>query len=272
MHLKRWITSIIILPVVIVLIHWGGRFLFAAFILLIAIICLWEYFRIVFKSGSRTMPRQGLIFSYLGYLTACMIIWAAYHSSFDLIIGIISLNLLLSAFFAVGNFKTNRTISDMAIKQIAGVAYIPLALAYVVLIRNAYDGVLWVFWAIVIVFAGDTGAFYAGTYLGRHKLAPAVSPNKTVEGALGGLLANIAVGALFKHLFLPLLPWGASLLLFVCVGVAGQIGDLFESLLKRVTHIKDSGGILPGHGGFLDRIDAILFAAPVVYYIKEYIF
>ncbi|MEE8541498.1 MAG: phosphatidate cytidylyltransferase, partial [Desulfobacterales bacterium] len=82
----------------------------------------------------------------------------------------------------------------------------------------------------------------------------------------------IAVGALFKHLFLPLLPWGASLLLFVCVGVAGQIGDLFESLLKRVTHIKDSGGILPGHGGFLDRIDAILFAAPVVYYFKEYLF
>ncbi len=272
MHLKRWITSLIILPFVIVLIHKGGRVLFAAVILLIAIVSLWEYFRIVYQNSSKTIARQGAFFSYLGYLTACMIIWAAYHSSFDLIIGIISLNLILGAFFAIGYFKTNRSLSDMLIKQIAGVAYIPLALAYIVLIRNAYDGGLWVFWAIVIVFAGDTGAFYAGAYLGRHKLAPAVSPNKTVEGALGGLLANIAVGALFKHLFLPLLPWGASLFLFVCVGAAGQMGDLFESLLKRAARIKDSGGILPGHGGFLDRIDAILFAAPVVYYFKEYVF
>ncbi|MBW1753268.1 MAG: phosphatidate cytidylyltransferase, partial [Deltaproteobacteria bacterium] len=94
---------------------------------------------------------------------------------------------------------------------------------------------------------------------------------KTIEGSIGGLAANLAVGAGFKHFFLPLLPWGLSLVFFIAAGAAGQVGDLFESQLKRVGNRKDSGELLPGHGGILDRIDALLFAAPVAYFFKEYI-
>jgi phosphatidate cytidylyltransferase len=132
--------------------------------------------------------------------------------------------------------------------------------------------VLWIFLLLILVFLGDTGAYYVGSYFGQHKLCPAVSPNKTIEGSVGGLAASLGAGALFKHFFLPLLPWGLSLLFFFSIGIAGQVGDLFESQLKRVYKIKDSGTLLPGHGGVLDRIDALLFAAPVAYFFKEYVF
>jgi phosphatidate cytidylyltransferase len=108
--------------------------------------------------------------------------------------------------------------------------------------------------------------------LGRHKLSPAISPGKTVEGAIGGLAANLVVGAIGKTLFLPSLPWSLSILFFLAVGIAGQLGDLFESEMKRSSNIKDSSNILPGHGGILDRIDALLFACPVAYVFIRFIF
>jgi phosphatidate cytidylyltransferase len=162
-------------------------------------------------------------------------------------------------------------VSEIVTKQVLGIVYIPLLISYLVLIRNGIHGVSWLYFLLLIVFSGDIGSFYVGSFLGRHKLCPAVSPNKTIEGSVGGLAANIASGALFKYFFMPLLPWGLSILFFLSIGVAGQVGDLFESELKRVGNIKDSGTLLPGHGGILDRIDALLFAAPVAYLFKEYI-
>ena len=103
-------------------------------------------------------------------------------------------------------------------------------------------------------------------------MSPAVSPGKTIEGSIGGLAVNLVLGGIAKYLFLSGLPWGLSLLFFLAVGIAGQVGDLFESELKRSSGIKDSGGILPGHGGILDRIDALLFASPVAYIFIEYVF
>jgi phosphatidate cytidylyltransferase len=102
-------------------------------------------------------------------------------------------------------------------------------------------------------------------------LSPAVSPGKTIEGSIGGLAGNLVVGAIGKYFFLSAMPWGLCLLFFIVVGVAGQVGDLFESELKRSSGIKDSGGILPGHGGVLDRIDALLFASPVAYVFIRFI-
>jgi len=268
MHLKRWITSLVAAPFLILLIGKGGSLLFAGVVSLAGIVGLWEYFRIVFQAGPRA--EQGFITT-AGYITGTGIIWAAYINSTELVLGLIILNFLACALIALPKFKSDSSITKSIFKQVSGTIYIPLLLSCLVLIRNGSDGVVWIYLFLIVVFAGDTGAFYVGTYLGRHKLCPAVSPAKTIEGAMGGLAFNVGAGAVFKYFIMPSLPWAGSVLLFLSVGIAGQVGDLFESQLKRGGNIKDSGDMLPGHGGILDRMDAVLFAAPVAYFFKEYI-
>ncbi|OGR20562.1 MAG: hypothetical protein A2559_10525 [Deltaproteobacteria bacterium RIFOXYD2_FULL_66_9] len=123
----------------------------------------------------------------------------------------------------------------------------------------------WVLLGILAVAAGDTMAYFTGRAIGRRKLAPSVSPNKTVEGAVGGLLGSVGCAVLYAHGFLPGVPAGYVAAAGAAVGVFGQAGDLFESLVKRAAGVKDSGTILPGHGGILDRADAILAAGPVLH-------
>jgi phosphatidate cytidylyltransferase len=159
----------------------------------------------------------------------------------------------------------------MLYKQIMGLVYVPFLLGHLILIRDWYQGVTWTFFLLAVIFAGDTAAYYTGKAFGRHKLAPGISPGKTVEGALGGLAANLAIGALFKKCCFTEFGWGYWIALIMVMGILGQAGDLFESRLKRSVHKKDSGRIFPGHGGILDRIDALLFAAPTLYYFKTYL-
>jgi len=268
MHLKRWITGLAALPFLFLLVSKGGPFLFAVVVSVVCIIALWEYFGIVFNSGGGA--NQGLI-PVMGLIAGLLIIWAAYLGSFEMMIGLVTLNLIVCGLISLLKLKTDAFVSEIAAKQVLGVIYIPLLLAYLILIRNGVDGIVWIYFLLFIIFSGDVGAYHFGSYFGRHKLCPAVSPGKTVEGSIGGLALNLGVGAVFKYFFLPQLPWGLSILFFVAAGVAGQVGDLFESVLKRVGNKKDSGALLPGHGGILDRIDALLFAAPVAYFFKEYI-
>lgn len=123
----------------------------------------------------------------------------------------------------------------------------------------------WVLLGLMLAWLGDTGGYFAGRFLGKHKLYPAVSPKKTVEGAIGGLLGSMS-GVVFAHFgFLKSFPLVEGLGLAVVAGSLGIIGDLGESLLKRSTGVKDSGGIVPGHGGILDRIDALLFCSTALY-------
>ncbi len=267
MHLKRWITGLIALPFLIFIIYSGGV-IFAAVISIVSLLCLWEYFRIVLDTGEKMTTGIPL----LAFLTAPAIIWSAHGKAFELILGLIALNLIVSGLVSVVQFKNKPGVLETAKKQVQGVVYIPLFLSFLALIRNGTDGLVWIAFLLGLIFAGDTSAYYFGSYLGRHKLAPAISPGKTIEGAIGGLLANLVVGVLFKLFVFPALPWVAIIIFSLIIGTGGQIGDLFESELKRASGVKDSGGLLPGHGGFLDRIDALLFAAPVAYFFKEYIF
>ena len=268
MHLKRWITAIVLLPFLILLIYKGGSFLFAIVVSIISLLAMWEYFRIVLNKA-----RSSSTFSFqlLAFIICPALIWAAYINSLHVILCLITLNLIVSSLISLPKFKSDSFIVENITKQNMGIIYIPLFLSCMVMIRNGTDGVIWIFFLLCIVFAGDTGAYYVGSYLGRHKLCPAVSPGKTIEGSIGGLAANLGIGALFKLFFLTSLPWGFCILFSITIGIVGQIGDLFESELKRSADVKDSGVILPGHGGVLDRIDALLFAAPVAYFFKEYI-
>ena len=268
MHLKRWLTSLVAIPILAAFIYKAPPGFFAGFVGLLTVIALWEYYRIVYN---QIKPAVGLLIPIWGGAVGLLLLFAAYAGAWDLIPELIIVNTLGAAFFSLPRFKIHTGVVEVVSKEIQGLIYIPLALSTLILLRMEPNGVRWIFFLVFVVFAGDVGAFYAGRFFGRHKLNPAISPGKTVEGALGGILANIVVGYGFMLLFLPHLPPAGCLLFFVAVGAAGQAGDLFESEFKRVQQIKDSGTILPGHGGLLDRIDALLFAAPTAYLLKTHV-
>ncbi|MEA3428448.1 MAG: phosphatidate cytidylyltransferase [Thermodesulfobacteriota bacterium] len=283
MHFKRWITAIVALPLVALLVYKGGPILFAIFICIVCILALAEYFRIAFnkaqssklKARSKKQEAKNLSafsFQLSAFIIGLMIIWAAYINSFDIIFGLVILNLILSGLISLRYFKTNPSVVELIARQALSIIYIPLFLSCMVLIRNDADGIVWIFFLLILVSAGDTGAFYVGRLWGQYKLCPAVSPGKTIEGAIGGLAATLGAGLIFMNCFLKSLLLWPGILFFLSIGVVGQVGDLFESELKRYAGVKDSGSILPGHGGILDRIDALLFAAPVAYFFKEYVF
>jgi len=268
MHLKRWITGLIALPLLLFIIYKGGILLF----LLIAaasLIALWEYFRIVFK-GENIQITSALPLTAMA--AGLGLIWAAYSGQPDLIIAIIALNLMVAGLIAIARFGRDAAVLEALKNQIQGVVYIPLFLSCLILVRNGEGGMQWIFIILGIVFAGDTCALYTGTFWGRRKLAPAVSPGKTVEGSIGGLTGAVLIGSAIKAVFLPELAWATAIIFCLIVGIAAQIGDLFESALKRASGVKDSGTLLPGHGGILDRIDALLFAGPVAYCYIGFIF
>jgi phosphatidate cytidylyltransferase len=268
MHLKRWITGLSALPFLIFLVYQGGIF-FTALVSAAGLVALWEYYRIVLGAKARPLSDSILL---PGYGIGFALIWAAYLRGSDLILSLLALDLLVIALASLFQFKADRSVLEVITGQLQGILYIPALLSFLILIRQGGSGMVWIFMLLAIIFAGDTSAYYVGSYLGRHKLNPAVSPGKTIEGAIGGLGANLIVGAAAKSFFLPGLPWGTSILFFLVIGSAGQVGDLFESELKRSAGVKDSSTILPGHGGLLDRIDALLFAAPAAYIFIRFIF
>ena len=266
MHLKRWLTGLIALPLLVFFIYRGGLPL-SLLVAAGSLLGLYEYFRIVLQPQEKIFSAPTLTAAATGLL----LIWAAHIGSAAGMVAAVAVNMLAGAAVVVARVGRKPAVLESVTKQFQGFLYIPLLLAFVILLRSSVDGMRWILLLICIVFSGDTAALYAGTLLGRRKLAPAVSPGKTVEGAIGGLAAGLLVGLAAKHLLLPALPWGAAVGFCLVVGVAGQVGDLFESALKRASDVKDSGSILPGHGGVLDRIDALLFAAPVAYLCKSYI-
>jgi phosphatidate cytidylyltransferase len=191
-------------------------------------------------------------------------------------------------FLTVGMRRVDlSSVFPAAMVSVFAFAYIALPLAFVVEIREQWAGAFLLLYLLLLVWVGDVSAYFVGRFLGRHRMSPRISPNKTWEGALASFIASVVVGMLLSNYALPISsallnahlierrdgyfalekpPLGGALLLSAAINVAAQLGDLVESLIKRGAGVKDSGAILPGHGGMLDRIDALLFAAPVVWY------
>ncbi len=168
-----------------------------------------------------------------------------------------------------GDFKASAL--DTALKTL-GIVYIALPLSHVILLGNIGSGRLWMIFMLFIIWANDTFAYFTGKTIGRHKLSPFISPNKTVEGAVGGLAGGILAGYILGR-YLAIGMGTLEILLFsLLLGLIGIIGDLSESLLKRSAGVKDSGHIIPGHGGVLDRIDSLLFPIPFIYYFLIFLF
>jgi len=176
----------------------------------------------------------------------------------------------LSILFMATAQNLSSTISKMGI-TLFGIFYIGFLLSYVSRIRNMADGKLWVLFLIATVWAGDISALFSGSFLGRHKLYPKISPNKTFEGLGGAIIGSVIVALVFTYLFIPSLGSGACILLGIGLGIFGQFGDFTESMLKRSAQVKDSGSLIPGHGGMLDRLDSFLFSAPFLHYSLLYL-
>lgn len=168
-----------------------------------------------------------------------------------------------------------RDIADAA-REVAyavlAFVYVPFLMMHLVMLRQTTYGVQWLLVIMLIVMTNDSAAYYTGSAFGKHRLYPLVSPKKSIEGAIGGLLGSIGGTLIAKFTFFPQLTFIDAFLTAICIGILGQTGDLFESLLKRSFGVKDSGSIIPGHGGVLDRLDSIIFAAPATYYYVIYFF
>jgi phosphatidate cytidylyltransferase len=181
----------------------------------------------------------------------------------------------VAAFFA-GSLWILRahTNNDEVLKTISlsalGFIYCAMLPSFALTMLHLQNGHIWFLLLIACVFAGDIFAYFGGILFGKEKLMPNLSPNKTRAGAIAGLAGSIISAGLIQHFALPAVPLYSIAILAVFAGVLAQNGDLFESLIKRVSEVKDSGSIMPGHGGILDRLDGVYFAAPLIYAAAEY--
>jgi len=276
MLLKRILTTLIGLPIIIAAV-WFQQPVpwFTILITVWAAIAAWEFFRLNRKAGIKPLPYFGTAMAILFVLVwESNVISFSNTSSEKLIPVLFSISILLPLVWLLNRKPRNEAFARWA-WTLAGISYVGFLMGYLVGLRNMVDGRNWVFFALLITYASDTAAFFIGRNLGRHKLAAAVSPAKTWEGAIGGLSGAVLVSLIFipTHIFswvnplhITVLQYWSTILLALLVSVIGQIGDLIESLFKRNMGAKDSGNILPGHGGALDRIDSVAFAGIMVYY------
>lgn len=258
--MTRIVTAVILGPAVLLLVAYLPPMLFLIGIACVGTLCLLEYFRIVRSMGLRGQPWFGhaafwvlLLDLYLKWLPVGAIVAAVLMAGF------------LSAMWRQCPLR-ERTFGLMA--NLLGVFYLAFLLYPVLPLRFDFGEKLGLHWTIllfVVVWAGDSMALVVGKSIGRTPFAAQISPKKTNEGAVGGLLAGVVAAVLLQHFFYADLPLRHVVASAFLVGIFGQMGDLAESLLKRAAEVKDSSNIIPGHGGVLDRIDSLLFAFPVLY-------
>jgi phosphatidate cytidylyltransferase len=280
--MKRVLTAAVLIPVVLVLVFLGPRWqwLFTLAVTGVAVLSGWEYLGLTKRCGANP-PR-------LPVLLALLILFAVnfqWPEDTPAVFGLLGLGLLVYCTFlrAVSGVMIDAAVSIFCL------LYTGLALIALPTLRAQPNGASLVIFLLLVIWFGDTAAYYVGRAWGKHKLAPTISPGKSWEGSVGSVAGSLAAAGLLlwlaslqQHsdfLAIVLQKWDVAplsypdepwywLVLAVIVNVAGQVGDLAESALKRSANVKDSGDLLPGHGGILDRIDALLLAAPVLWYAQ----
>ena len=252
--MKRVLTALTLIPIVAWVVMWADWRIFLAVLLFVACLCYREYDQIAATYGfgapgvlgygagvlllvSRDVPWIALLA--IALVALLIVMWDpdlahALPRAALLLIGIL---------YVFGCWKCARDLREL----------------------NPH----WLMFGLMLNWVGDIGAYYIGRRFGKHKLAPQVSPNKSWEGSIASVFTSTLLGSLYLLRFLPNVPWWHAVSLSAAANIAGQFGDLAESAMKRGAHVKDSGDLLPGHGGFLDRVDSTLFALPLIYaYLK----
>lgn len=263
--IPRLVTAAVAIPLLLALIFLAPAWGFYVLIIVAGGISAWEYCTITFAKES--LPVTWACTLLTAGVMATMV-WSPAH-----LVGVLALAGVLLFLIVLFTHTDQTKITQHVGSSITAVVYAGVIFGCVALMRQFTQdaGPYWVLLALAIIWGADSGAYFAGRLFGKHKLAPTVSPNKTIEGAIGGLVAAIAFTFGFNLLFeavstdwVPLRPLQV-LLLAIPANFLGQAGDLCESLLKRAHGVKDSGTIIYGHGGMLDRIDALIMASPWFY-------
>lgn len=269
--LLRFISGIVGIPLLVVLVFVGEGMPFILGVGLISIIGLYEFYRGVRKTGAE--PQE-----WVGLASAFLFLFAARHE-FDApgfsLPGVLTLFVIVT--LTIELLRKNRAPIKNLGSTFLGAVYAGWLFSYLVAIRSLQGffhlpkvpwhipvGAWLVLFVVFAAWAADTGAYLVGSKWGKRRLVPAVSPGKTWEGLFAGLGSSVAMSLVMGRTMG--IPWGHVILLGVAIGIAGLVGDLAESAMKRDIGIKDFGSILPGHGGILDRFDGLLFAAPLFYY------
>lgn len=264
----RLATAFTLIPVVLALI-WVPLLQpgYALMVALLVLLGASEFYKMAKHADIKSVTRSGLL------LTVLLAISAGYASRY----GIDSGALLLVAIFLLAMihlFTLNNTIAGVS-TSVLGLVYVGYCGSFfIALHQHPVVGAALVTTLFFIIGCSDTGAYFIGKAIGRHKLAPKISPKKTIEGSLAALASGALAGAFLYWLkgqmnwsTYPTWPLAAYMVTGISLSVVGQLGDLFESMLKRNAGVKDSGAVFPGHGGVLDRCDAFLFGAPALYYL-----
>ena len=288
--IKRILTAVVLIPIVLLLVLRAPVPLVAVVTGAVALVTIHEFLKLTEAYGVQPLRKPTYGFVALFFLLLVINVGQEkplLSTDFFGIAAAFAATIAAFVFLTIAMRRTTLATGYPAAAASAfGFAYIALPLAMLVQLRQQWAGAFLILYLLLVVWAGDIFAYFVGRSVGRHRMAPRISPKKTWEGAAASMIASLAVGGAVFYYALPLstrfLQWGLIqrrdgmfglerpaivpiLLLTAALNIAAQLGDLVESLIKRGAAVKDSGSILPGHGGMLDRIDALLFAAPVLW-------
>lgn len=258
MRFAREITAAVAAPIAIWIIGWAHEYVFNATIALIAVLALHEFLALG-KAKGYALPTM------LCILVMLVIMAAFILHDLSVEIGMFTALLLIPASYVFSRKPLEDSLPSSAIAVLA-TTYVGMLGGSLIRLRNDFPaGSKLIFFLLLVVWLGDSGAYYVGKKFGRHKMSPRISPKKTFEGLIGGITTSIITAVVVHFTFFKEFPLVHAIIAGVLLSFAGVVGDLAESMWKRSAEVKDSGTLIPGHGGFLDRFDSILFTAPILY-------
>ena len=260
---KRAMTAVLGILLILSLMFWGGIWGMTLLAILACFGALFEYFAMLFSL--REQKLQQIVGIAAGFFLSFLIIFRSsfLYEGMSLFFVFMFIFYLLLFHLYEGSYQ--KLFYDLG-SSLLGVFYIAVLFSFWPKIRELPNGLHWIFLVFLIPWLSDTFAYFVGRSFGKRKLAPAISPHKTQEGAIAGIIAAVLGVCFFKVLSFEALGWGDCLIVGSVGAVVSQVGDLFESFIKRALGVKDSGVVIPGHGGILDRFDSVLFCGPFIYF------
>ncbi|MBN2224462.1 MAG: phosphatidate cytidylyltransferase [Deltaproteobacteria bacterium] len=263
MLLNRLLTAAVAIPLVLAIIFYGGNLGFFLLVLAVVGFGLYEYFSFIYP--------QKVNIQIIAHTILGLILPVAFYFGYpDFIVPAVAFILIFSTAFSLFRVTDPQMKAENLFTRLFGIFYVAFLLSYLIVLRKLPHGAEWVVLALAINFGTDAGAYFAGRFFGRHPLYAVISPKKTVEGAIGGIILCFVFVIIAKYVLIPELKWADVLALGLVASILAVLGDMAESLIKRGFKVKDAGGILPGHGGILDRIDSFVFSAPFIFYYAAY--